>query len=42
MLPYQKVSTEYKKSTQESGFYFFTLVLIFVWQDQVQNDTCHC
>ena len=41
MLPYQKVSIEYKKSTQKSGFYFFKLVFIFVWQDQVQDDTCH-
>ena len=42
MLPYQKVSIEYKKSTQESGFYFFTLVFIFIWQDQIQKNTCHC
>ena len=35
MLPYQKVSIEYKKSTQESGFYCLTLVFILVWQDQV-------
>ncbi len=42
MLSYQKISIEYKKSTLLSGFYFFTLVFIFVWQNQVQNDTCHC